>query len=55
MRPGFREQIQGLINLYSPANEPGIRNWFQDPPQESWTPKECRYTFNVTWTYEISE
>jgi len=55
LRPGFREQIQGLINLYSPANEPGIKNWFQDPPQESWTPKECRYTFTVTWTYEISE
>lgn len=55
LRTGFREKIQALINLYSPANEPGIRNWFQDPPQESWSPKESRYSITITWTYELSE
>lgn len=55
LRTGFREKLQALINLYSPANEPGIRNWFQDPPQESWSPKESRYSITITWTYELSE
>lgn len=55
LRSGFREQIQGLVNLYSPANEIGIRTWMQDPPRESWTPKESRYTLNITWVYELSD
>ena len=55
IRAGFKDKITGLINLYSPANEPGIMNWFADPPSESWNPTEGRYTLSVGWTYELSE
>lgn len=55
LRAGFKDKITGLINLYSPANEPGIMNWFADPPSESWNPTEGRYTLSVGWTYELSE
>ena len=55
LRPGFKDKITALINLYSPANEAGIVNWFADPPTESWNPTEGRYNLTVSWTYELSE
>jgi hypothetical protein len=55
LRAGFKDKITGLVSLYSPANEPGIVNWFQDPPTESWNPTEGRYNLSVSWTYELSE
>jgi hypothetical protein len=55
IRPGFKDKVTALINLYSPANEPGIVNWFADPPTESWNPTESRYTLSLGWTYELSE
>jgi len=48
-------QLKTLIGIFSPANEPGIRKYFLSPPQESWNPKEGRYTLNLGWTYELSE
>lgn len=48
-------QLRNLIGIFSPANEPGIRKYFLSPPQESWNPKEGRYTLNLGWTYELSE
>lgn len=55
LRAGFKDKVTGLISMYSPANEPGIMNWFADPPAESWNPTEGRYTLSVGWTYELSE
>jgi hypothetical protein len=49
----IRTQLRSLIQELSPANEPGIRKYFIDPPTESWTPKEGRYSFQVAWTYEL--
>ncbi|NDG32888.1 hypothetical protein EB118_22820, partial [bacterium] len=58
-KPSVNEPIRGkLINLIqqvSPSGEPGIRKYFLSPPQESWNPKEGRYTLNLGWTYELSE
>ena len=48
-------QLEGLIAMLSPANEPGIRKYFLSPPTESWNPKEGRYTLSLGWTYELSE
>ena len=48
-----RTQINSLIEDLSPRYEPGIRKYFIGPPQESWTPKEGRYSFNICWTYEL--
>ena len=55
IRPGFKDKVTALISLYSPAHEPGIVNWFADPPTESWNPTEGRYTLSLSWTYELSE
>lgn len=49
-----RSGIIDAINAYSPGREPGIRKYFVSPPQETWDPKEGRYTLNITWTYELN-
>ena len=48
-------QIRQVIESISPENEPGIRKYFIDPPSESWTPKEGRWSFNISWTYELDK
>jgi hypothetical protein len=50
-----RSELNTLIQYLSPMNEPGIRKYFLSPPQESWNPKEGRYTLSLGWTYELSE
>jgi hypothetical protein len=49
----IRSQINNVIASLSPANEPGIRKYFLNPPSESWNPKEGRYTLNLSWVYEL--
>lgn len=49
-----RGSILNVINACSPGREPGIRKYFVSPPQETWDPKEGRYTLNITWTYELN-
>lgn len=50
-----RTKLNTLITELSPASEPGVRKYFLAPPQESWNPKEGRYTLSLSWTYELSE
>lgn len=50
-----RSALNNLITEISPAREPGIRKYFLSPPQESWNPKEGRYTLNISWTYELDK
>lgn len=54
LRDPTRSGIIAAINAYSPAREPGIRKYFVSPPQETWDPKEGRYSLNITWTYELN-
>ena len=54
LRSPTREAIIGVIRGCHPGKEPGIRKYFCSPPQETWDPKEGRYSFNVTWTYELN-
>ena len=49
----IRTQLNTLINDLSPATEPGIRKYFLNPPAESWSPKEGRYTLSLNWVYEL--
>jgi hypothetical protein len=49
-----RNGIIHIINACSPGREPGIRKYFASAPQETWDPKEGRYTLNITWTYELN-
>ena len=47
-------QLATLIDNASPKYETGIVKWFVAPsPQETWNPKEGRYTFNIEWVYEL--
>jgi hypothetical protein len=46
-------QLSQLINELSPANEPGIRKYFINPPQESWNPKTGDYNISLSWVYEL--
>ena len=50
-----RTQLRTLIKELSPEKEPGIRKYFISPPSESWTPKEGRYSFNLSWIYELDK
>jgi hypothetical protein len=54
LREPTRSGILEAINAYSPAREPGIRKYFVSPPQETWDPKEGRYSLSITWTYELN-
>lgn len=52
----IKTQLNELIALISPGQEPGIRKYFlANPPTESWNPKEGRYTLSLGWVYELSE
>jgi hypothetical protein len=51
----IRSQINNVIATLSPANEPGIRKYFLNPPSESWNPKEGRYSLNLSWVYELDK
>jgi hypothetical protein len=50
-----KTQLRDLIKELSPQNEPGVRKYFISPPSESWSPKEGRYSFNISWTYELDK
>ena len=52
---GLRDEVNGLLSSISPASEPGIRKYFLSPPQETWSPKEGRYSLQLEWTYEMSD
>lgn len=47
-------ELANLLLELSPAKEPGIRKYFINPPSESWEPKTGSYSFNISFTYELS-
>jgi hypothetical protein len=49
----FRNELNRLLDIYSPASEPGIVKYYQMPPFESWSPLDGRYTCRVSWVYEL--
>jgi hypothetical protein len=49
----IRSQLNSLINDVGPATEPYIRKYFLNPPSESWSPKEGRYSLSLSWVYEL--
>jgi hypothetical protein len=56
-KPSLNAPIKGeldqVIAEISPANEPGIRKYFIDPPTESWNPRTGSYSLSLSWTYEL--
>lgn len=50
----IRNQLQELIVQLSPKGEPYVTQYFLNPPQESWSPKEGRYTISLAWDYKKS-
>jgi hypothetical protein len=51
----YRTQIVNFISGVSPMSEPGIRKYFMNPTTETWSPKEGRYSLNLSWTYELDK
>lgn len=51
----YRTQIVNFISGVSPMHEPGIRKYFMNPTTETWSPKEGRYSLNLSWTYELDK
>lgn len=48
-----RTQLRELIKSVSPEQEPGVRKYFINAPNESWSPKTGSYSFSISWTYEL--
>lgn len=48
-----RTQLRELIKSLSPESEPGVRKYFINAPNESWSPKTGSYSFSISWTYEL--
>jgi len=53
--PALKAELNSLITSCSPASEPGIRKYFVSPPQETWSPKDGKYSIQLEWTYEMNE
>ena len=57
-KPSINSQIgtdlKKLIHDLSPSGEPNVTQFFLNPPTETWSPKEGRYTLNLNWIYEKS-
>jgi hypothetical protein len=50
----FASDMLYLIRQLSPSGELNVSKYFLQPPTETWTPKEGRYTLNLNWVYEKS-
>jgi hypothetical protein len=48
----FRENLRQLVIALSPSGDPNVNQFFLNPPQETWSPKEGRYTLSLQWNYE---
>lgn len=48
----FREDLRQLVIELSPSGDPNVTQFFLNPPQETWSPKEGRYTLSLQWNYE---
>lgn len=53
LRSPLKDEIDSVIREVSPANEPGIRKYFIDPPSENWNPRTGNYSLSLSWTYEL--
>lgn len=51
----YRAQIFNFISGVCPFNEPGVRKYFMNPTTETWSPKEGRYSLNLSWVYELDK
>lgn len=50
----IRTELQDLIKELSPKYEPYVTGYFLNPPTETWSPKEGRYTISLAWDYQKS-
>lgn len=48
----IREDLRKLLIELSPSGDPNVTKYFLNPPQETWSPKEGRYTLSLQWNYE---
>lgn len=51
----IRDQLRDLILMLSPSGDPDVTKLFLNPANETWSPKEGRYTLSLNWNYEKSK
>jgi hypothetical protein len=50
-----QQEINDLLEAVSPLSEPSIRKCFLNPPKESWSPTDARYSLSLSWVYELGD
>ena len=51
-----KSAIEAIARGAAPHGKPGVTKAFTTPtPSESWDPKTGKYTYNITWNYEINQ
>ena len=51
--PAIRDKLSLLVAECCPLQEPNYRKVVVNPINETWEPKNGRYTLSISWTYEL--
>ena len=60
MKPSNRSSqagaIEAIVRGAAPHGKPGVTKAYTAPsPTENWDPRNGKYTYNITWNYEVSQ
>ena len=51
-----KSALEAIIKGASPHGKPGVSKAYTTPsPTETWDPKNGKYTYNITWNYEVNQ
>jgi len=51
-----KNALEAIIKGAAPHGKPGVTKAYTVPsPAETWDPKNGKYTYNITWNYEINQ
>ena len=51
-----KSAIEAIVQGAAPHGKPGVTKAYTTPsPTETWDPKNGKYTYNITWNYEINQ
>jgi hypothetical protein len=51
-----KSALEAIIKGAAPHGKPGVTKAYTTPsPAETWDPKNGKYTYNITWNYEINQ
>ena len=51
-----KSAIEAIVEGAAPHGKPGVTKAYTTPsPTENWDPKNGKYTYNITWNYELNQ